>query len=209
MRRVSRNGGVRWHNAWANVSHVLAEEYVGLDEVDDGVWSVYFGPVPLGRFDERDLRPAPVLAPATCAPGAPSRRAAPARVTGVAAGLVLTGAGCGALLGTAVLWAVFTLGPHPAPDVDLPLAAVLGGSFGLLVGAVATPLLGFGLLRAVPLWRAVLEPAVGTLVGAVLGGLGTGHPALGGLAGCAAAALRLRLAFPPARARGTPSAPAA
>jgi hypothetical protein len=53
---VSRNGGVRWHNHWVNVSHVLAEEYVGLDEVDDGVWSVYFGPVLLGRFHERDCR---------------------------------------------------------------------------------------------------------------------------------------------------------
>jgi transposase InsO family protein len=56
VRYVSGNGGVRWHNQWVNVSHVLAEEYVGLEEVDDGVWSVYFGPVLLGRFDERDLR---------------------------------------------------------------------------------------------------------------------------------------------------------
>ena len=56
VRYVSRNGGVRWHNQWVNVSHVLAEEYVGLEEVADGIWSVYFGPVLLGRFDERDLR---------------------------------------------------------------------------------------------------------------------------------------------------------
>lgn len=54
VRYVSRNGGVRWHNRWVNVSHVLAEEYVGLEEVEDGRWSVYFGPVLLGRFDERD-----------------------------------------------------------------------------------------------------------------------------------------------------------
>lgn len=56
VRYVSRNGGVRWHNQWVNVSHVLAEEYVGLEEVEDGVWSVYFGPVLLGRFDEQALR---------------------------------------------------------------------------------------------------------------------------------------------------------
>ena len=56
VRYVSRNGGVRWHNHWVNVSHVLAEEYVGLDEVEDGIWSVYFGPVLLGRFHERDCR---------------------------------------------------------------------------------------------------------------------------------------------------------
>lgn len=56
VRYVSRNGGVRWRNQWVNVSHVLAEEYVGLEEVEDGIWSVYFGPVLLGRFHERDLR---------------------------------------------------------------------------------------------------------------------------------------------------------
>jgi transposase InsO family protein len=56
VRRVSRNGGIRWHNHWVNVSHVLAEEYVAFEEVDDGIWSVAFGPLVLGRFDERTLR---------------------------------------------------------------------------------------------------------------------------------------------------------
>ena len=56
VRRVSRNGGVRWHNRWVNVSHVLAEEYVAFEEVGDGLWSVAFGPLLLGRFDERALR---------------------------------------------------------------------------------------------------------------------------------------------------------
>lgn len=56
VRYVSRNGGVRWHNRWVNVSHVLAEEYVAFEETADGVWSVYFGPVLLGRFEERDYR---------------------------------------------------------------------------------------------------------------------------------------------------------
>jgi transposase InsO family protein len=55
-RYVSTNGGIRWHQRWVNVSHVLAEEYVGLDEVADGVWSVYFGDLLLGRLDERDYR---------------------------------------------------------------------------------------------------------------------------------------------------------
>ncbi|MGH2606382.1 MAG: integrase core domain-containing protein [Anaerolineales bacterium] len=54
-RLVSRNGGIRWGCGWVNVSQVLSEEYVGIEEVDDGVWSVYFGPLLLGRFAERDL----------------------------------------------------------------------------------------------------------------------------------------------------------
>jgi transposase InsO family protein len=56
VRRVSRNGGVRWKKEWLNVSHALAEEYVGFEEVDDGVWSLYFGPLLLARFEERELR---------------------------------------------------------------------------------------------------------------------------------------------------------
>ncbi|MGH8920903.1 MAG: integrase core domain-containing protein, partial [Actinomycetes bacterium] len=56
VRRVSRNGGVRWHHRWVNVSHVLGGESVGFTEVDDGEWDLYFGPVKLGRFHERLLR---------------------------------------------------------------------------------------------------------------------------------------------------------
>ncbi len=51
-RRVSRNGGIRWQHRWVNVSHLLAELDVGFEEIDDGLWNVYFGPVWLGRFHE-------------------------------------------------------------------------------------------------------------------------------------------------------------
>jgi transposase InsO family protein len=56
MRLVSRNGGIRWNSRWVNVSHVLGEQYVGLEEIDNGIWTVYFGPIELGRFDERDFK---------------------------------------------------------------------------------------------------------------------------------------------------------
>jgi len=56
IRRVSRNGGIRWNSHWVNVSHVLATEFVGLEEVDDDLWNVYFGPVWLGRFHEKELK---------------------------------------------------------------------------------------------------------------------------------------------------------
>ena len=51
-RLVSRNGGIRWNSQWVNVSHLLAELEVGFEEIDDGLWDVYFGPVWLGRFHE-------------------------------------------------------------------------------------------------------------------------------------------------------------
>jgi hypothetical protein len=34
---------------------VLEGEYVGLEEVDNEIWSLYFGPLLLGRFHEREL----------------------------------------------------------------------------------------------------------------------------------------------------------
>ncbi len=55
VRKVSKNGGIRWKKGWVNISHSLLEEYVGLEEVDDGFWSLYFGPMLLARFHEDDL----------------------------------------------------------------------------------------------------------------------------------------------------------
>src|SRR5947208_1569969 len=56
VRRVSRNGGIRWGSRWVNVSHVLAELDVGFEEIDDGLWEVHFGPVWLGRLHETTCR---------------------------------------------------------------------------------------------------------------------------------------------------------
>ena len=56
VRRVSRNGGIRGHNRWVNVSHLLAEDHVGYETVADGVWQAYLGALRLGRFEERSLR---------------------------------------------------------------------------------------------------------------------------------------------------------
>ena len=56
VRLVSRNSGIRWKKRWVCVTHTLAGEYVGLEEVGDGLWDVYFGPLKLGRMDERRLQ---------------------------------------------------------------------------------------------------------------------------------------------------------
>ncbi len=56
VRLVSRNGGIRWKRGWLSVSHPLIDEYVGLEEVDDGAWDLYFGSLLLGRFDEREQK---------------------------------------------------------------------------------------------------------------------------------------------------------
>jgi len=56
VRYVSANGGIRWNRGWINVSIVCVGEYVGLEEIDDGIWNVYFGPLKLGRLNERHMR---------------------------------------------------------------------------------------------------------------------------------------------------------
>ncbi|MGH8524550.1 MAG: IS481 family transposase [Gammaproteobacteria bacterium] len=56
VRYVSFNGGIRWKRDWVNVSIVCAGEYVGLEEIDNGVWNVYFGPLKLGRLLEEHRR---------------------------------------------------------------------------------------------------------------------------------------------------------
>lgn len=55
-RYVSANGGIRWNSQWVCVSTVCAGEHVGLEEIDNGVWNVYFGALKLGRFLERHMR---------------------------------------------------------------------------------------------------------------------------------------------------------
>ncbi len=53
---VSRNGGIRWAGKRIPLSHVLIERYIGLEEMSDGTWDVYFGPVWLGRLLESEGR---------------------------------------------------------------------------------------------------------------------------------------------------------
>jgi putative transposase len=54
VRRVRHGGEIRWLGDRFFLSQCLAGERVGLEEVDDGVWSVYFGAKLLGRFHEGD-----------------------------------------------------------------------------------------------------------------------------------------------------------
>jgi putative transposase len=56
VRYVSAHGGTRWHHHWVNVSHTCMGEYVGREEIDDGIWHVSFGPLTLGRLLARHMR---------------------------------------------------------------------------------------------------------------------------------------------------------
>lgn len=55
-RLVSTNGGIRWYTDRVPVSRLLAGHNVGLEEIDHGLFDVYFGPIWLGRFVEHKRR---------------------------------------------------------------------------------------------------------------------------------------------------------
>lgn len=55
-RRVRSHGEIKWQGGFLFVSEVLSGGLVGLEEVDDGLWSLSFGQVLLGRFVERDRK---------------------------------------------------------------------------------------------------------------------------------------------------------
>lgn len=56
VHKVSSNGVVYSHNGQLYISHLLHGERVGMEEIDDGIWDIYFGPIRLGYIDIRDQR---------------------------------------------------------------------------------------------------------------------------------------------------------
>lgn len=56
VRKVRANGTIKFKGRWLFVSEVLTGEHVGLEEIDDGVWTLLFDEVLLGRFDEPSWR---------------------------------------------------------------------------------------------------------------------------------------------------------
>jgi len=60
IRRVYDNGCLCWRNRILFVSEALAGEDIGFEEVDDGVWTLWFASVAVARFDERHHRLHPI-----------------------------------------------------------------------------------------------------------------------------------------------------
>jgi transposase InsO family protein len=61
IRRVDQNGYVSWRTPLF-VSVALADQPVAFEEVDDGIWTVTFASLVLGRFDERRHHIHPIAA---------------------------------------------------------------------------------------------------------------------------------------------------
>jgi transposase InsO family protein len=72
-RLVSANGGIRWYADRVGVSQLLAGHDIGLEEVDLGLFDVYFGPIWLGRFIEHKRRIVDSTNPGRDRRGGPSK----------------------------------------------------------------------------------------------------------------------------------------
>jgi len=56
VRRVSTDGYVSWRGRMLFLTEVLRGEDIGFEEIDDGIWLLFFGTIRLARFDERTHR---------------------------------------------------------------------------------------------------------------------------------------------------------
>ena len=65
VRQVRINGDFKWHGSMVFVSEILTGEPVGLEQLDDQYWALYYGLVPLAILDDhkKHLMPAKEAAP--------------------------------------------------------------------------------------------------------------------------------------------------
>jgi hypothetical protein len=56
VRYVSASVGIRWNHRWVNVSQTCKGQYLGLEEIEENVWDVFYGPIKLVRFHEDKMR---------------------------------------------------------------------------------------------------------------------------------------------------------
>jgi putative transposase len=61
VRRVYSHGDIRWGNRRLFLSQALANEYIGLEEISDGIWDLCFASMRLARLNQSTgaLRPCP------------------------------------------------------------------------------------------------------------------------------------------------------
>ena len=121
------------------------------------------------------------------------------RVLIIIAGLAVTGAVVGGVLGAVAMALVVMIRDVRVFALTGTEALIAGATFGVVAGAILAPIAAWTLMRSVPLWRAIGEPAIGTTLGAAIATLlapvGVAGPIFGGILGFIAAAVRLRIAY--------------
>ena len=115
------------------------------------------------------------------------------RIIAVTLGLIGVGAIVGGITSMVALTVVSLAGGARTLH-DLTFGLGFAAAFGAAIGAVLAPVEAWILLRRVPLWRAIAETAVGTVLGALAFTLVLPGPIVGAVVGFTLAAIRLRIA---------------
>jgi hypothetical protein len=55
VKHVTDAGTFRFQQHVLYIASALVDQWIGLEETDDGVWSIYFNTVLLATLDERDF----------------------------------------------------------------------------------------------------------------------------------------------------------
>jgi hypothetical protein len=54
VKKITTGGTFRFQHRLLNISNSLTHHHIGLEETDEGIWSIYFNTVLLAKLDERD-----------------------------------------------------------------------------------------------------------------------------------------------------------
>lgn len=54
MKKITTGRTFRFHNRLLYRANAMVDQHIGLEETDDGIWSIHFNTILLATFDERD-----------------------------------------------------------------------------------------------------------------------------------------------------------
>jgi len=54
VKKITTGGTFRFHNRLLYLANAMVDQHIGLEETDDGIWTIHFNNILLATFDERD-----------------------------------------------------------------------------------------------------------------------------------------------------------
>ena len=54
MKKITTGGTFRFERKLLHIANALVDQHLGLEETDDGIWTIYFNTVLLATLNERD-----------------------------------------------------------------------------------------------------------------------------------------------------------
>jgi transposase InsO family protein len=54
VKKITTGGTFRFHTRLLYLANSMVDQHIGLEETDDGIWTIYFNSILLATFDERD-----------------------------------------------------------------------------------------------------------------------------------------------------------